>query len=192
MNNFFKLRTVHPAPAIAVLVKKIYEAPEREQTRSTTSPIESHSPSMAVLPLLEYVMHFDGCSKGNPGEAGAGSVIYQYGKEIWASSEYVGRKETNNFAEYKGLILGLKGALELNIENLFVCGDSMLVINQLNGKYKVNSPNLAQVYGESKKLASQFNSVSFNHVYRNKNTRADELSNKALEDRDDDTDSVSY
>jgi ribonuclease HI len=183
MNNFFKLRTVHPAPVIAVLAKKIYEAPEREQTHATI-PIESPSPSVAVLPLLEYVMHFDGCSKGNPGEAGAGAVIYQYGKEIWASSEYVGRKETNNFAEYKGLILGLKGALELNIDNLFVCGDSMLVINQMNGKYKVNSPNLAQVYGESKKLASQFNSVSFNHVYRNKNKRADELSNKALDDDD--------
>lgn len=188
MNNFFKLRTVHPAPAIAVLAKKIYEAPDREETQTIITPIESPTTSTAVLPLLEYVMHFDGCSKGNPGEAGAGAVIYRFGKEIWANSEYVGRKETNNFAEYKGLILGLKGALELNIENLFVCGDSMLVVNQMNGKYKVNSPNLAQVYGESKKLASQFNSVSFNHVYRNKNKRADELSNKALEDCEDDTD----
>ena len=97
-----------------------------------------------------YELFFDGCSKGNPGLAGAGAVIYNHlNKEIWCKSSFVGKKETNNVAEYSGLILGLEEAVKMEggcIRNLIVKGDSKLIIEQMKGNYKVNSPNLLQLY----------------------------------------------
>lgn len=133
-----------------------------------------------MFPSAEYVMNFDGASKGNPGLSGAGAVIYKNGEEIWSSCKFVGTK-TNNQSEYSALILGLKGALTLGITNLSVLGDSLLVINQVNGIYKVKSSSIFDLYKEVLGLKSQFNFVEFNHVYRNYNKRADELSNLALD-----------
>ena len=130
----------------------------------------------------EYVMYFDGCSKGNPGRAGAGAVIYHNGQEVWAQSIYVGDKQTNNYAEYAGLILGLDGALKLNImgKNVSVFGDSSLVINQLNGKYKINSESLANMHHKTMEYVNQFKNITFQHVYRTENARADQLANEGL------------
>ena len=71
-----------------------------------------------IHPENEFTMYFDGCSKGNPGLSGCGSCIYNKGKEIWSSSVFVGERETNNVAEYSGLILGLKQAIEMNIKRI--------------------------------------------------------------------------
>ena len=130
----------------------------------------------------DFKLQFDGCSKGNPGLAGAGAVIYQGSEEIWASSLFIGEKITNNYAEYTGLILGLEQAIELNIKVLMVEGDSMLVINQMTGLYQVKSPALLNLYNKSKELESKFDEIYFTHIYRNKNSRADELSNIAIKD----------
>jgi len=134
---------------------------------------------------LTYKLFFDGCSKGNPGIAGAGAVIYNhFNKEIWSKSSFVGKKETNNVAEYSGLILGLEEVVEMggSIRNLIIKGDSKLVIEQMKGNYKVNSPNLLQLYKKAKELLlkGNFESIDFIHVYRNENKRADELSNLGL------------
>ena len=132
-----------------------------------------------------YTMYFDGCSKGNPGPGGAGAVIYDQDqekeKEIVALTEWVGVKVTNNYAEYSGLRAGLRSALELGIKELLVCGDSLLVIKQISGQYKVKSPNLLQIYEECKKLSNQFDQIEFRHVYRDSNKKADKLSNDALD-----------
>jgi len=133
-----------------------------------------------IYPSSEYVLNFDGASKGNPGLSGAGMVIYKNGLEIWSSCKFIGYK-TNNQAEYSGLIFGLKGALDLKITNLSVLGDSLLVINQVTGLYKVKSDSLLELHKEVIDLKSQFNFIEFNHVYRENNKRADELSNLALE-----------
>lgn len=133
-----------------------------------------------VFPYKEYVMNFDGASKGNPGLSGAGAVIYKNGEEIWSSCKFVGTK-TNNQSEYSALILGLEGALTLGITNLSVLGDSLLVINQVNGIYKVKSDSIFNLYEEVLGLKSQFDYIDFNHVYRDYNKRADELSNLALD-----------
>ncbi len=69
---------------------------------------------------MNYLLQFDGASKSNPGLAGAGAVIYENGNEIWSQSLFVGLKETNNYAEYNGLILGLNKASELGIAKLHV------------------------------------------------------------------------
>jgi ribonuclease HI len=128
----------------------------------------------------EYVMRFDGCSKGNPGPAGAGAVIYKNNIEIWSGIDFVGTRTTNNVAEYHGLLLGLKNAISLGITSLKVQGDSLLVINQMKGEYKVNISHLTKLYEEAKNYEKQFKSISYQHIYRTLNTRADELSNQAL------------
>ena len=129
---------------------------------------------------VEYLMQFDGCSKGNPGKAGSGAVIYKNKNEIWGKSLFIGDKNTNNEAEYMGLIIGLEEAINIGVQNLYVEGDSLLVIKQMKGLYKVKADNLYKLYDKAKKLEKQFTTVSYNHVYRDKNKRADELSNMAL------------
>jgi len=136
--------------------------------------------NVKIVPKIEYLLRFDGCSKGNPGKAAAGAVIYQNEKEIWSGSRLVGYNETNNYAEYMGLIMGLNKAIELNITELQVEGDSMLVIKQMTGKNKVNSPNLIELHKLATQMKSQFKTITFEHIYRDKNTRADELCNEAI------------
>ena len=128
----------------------------------------------------EYTLYFDGCCKGNPGPAGAGFVLYQGSREIVSKSEFIGDNETNNVAEYHALVIGLKKALSYGVRRLTVYGDSLLVIKQVTGKYKVNSHNLKQYYDYAIELAKQFETIRFEHVLREKNKRADELSNMAL------------
>ena len=135
-----------------------------------------------IFPECDYKLNFDGCSKGNPGLAGAGAVIYNFGDEYWSNYFFVGEKFTNNHAEYAGLILGLQQAKEFGIKNLTVEGDSLLVINQMKGTYKCNSENLIDLYKRAKELETYFNKIEFVHVLRNKNKRADELSNMAIID----------
>lgn len=129
---------------------------------------------------FDYTMFFDGCSKGNPGLAGAGAVIYNNNKEYWHGTIFVGEKYTNNEAEYTGLILGLEQAIKMNINSLLVKGDSQLVIRQMTGKYNCNSENLLPFYNKAKKLEKSFVNIEYIHVFRNENKRADELSNIAL------------
>ena len=133
-----------------------------------------------MMSQIEYKLQFDGCSKNNPGLAGAGAVIYKNGIEIWSNHLFVGTNNTNNYAEYMGLIFGLEKAIELNIKTLHIEGDSLLVINQMIGKYKCNSQNLIELYNKAKILVSDFDDIRFSHIFRNKNVRADELSNNAV------------
>ena len=127
-----------------------------------------------------YTLFFDGCSKGNPGKSGAGAVLYKNGIEIWNKAHYIGETQTNNYAEYMGLLIGLEEAVQQNIKNLIVNGDSLLVIKQMKGEYKVNSPNIITLHKQAKDLARCFVNIKFNHVYRKDNKRADALSNDAL------------
>lgn len=138
-----------------------------------------------LLSLVKHTLFFDGCSKGNPGPAGAGAVLYLENadgekEEIWATAAFVGAKETNNVAEYTGLVLGLAEANNRGIQNLVVKGDSKLVIEQMKGKYQVKAPNLIPLYKQAKQYSATFITIDFIHVYRNENKRADELSNQGL------------
>ena len=129
----------------------------------------------------EYVLFFDGCSKNNPGPAGAGAVLYHNGVEIWSTAVFVGHKETNNVAEYTGMIVGIKRAVEMGIRRLVVKGDSNLVIQQMNGKFRVNADHIKPLHMTAKNIIRNFDSIQFVHVYRHLNQRADELSNMGLE-----------
>lgn len=134
-----------------------------------------------IYPEFDYKLMFDGGSRGNPGLSGAGAVLYHFNKEIWCGTFFVGENNTNNHAEYSGLILGLQQAKDLNIKYLRVEGDSLLVINQMKGIFKCRSENLIDLYNKAKELVSYFEIIEFNHVLRNKNKRADQLSNIAID-----------
>jgi ribonuclease HI len=150
-----------------------------------SNPFHSSSPlglemAAKIHPTCEYVLNFDGCSKGNPGPAGIGAVISKSGSEEWCGCQFIGNK-TNNQSEYSALILGLKEALSRNIKQLQVYGDSLLVINQVTGQFKVKNVQLQELYKEALSLITKFDYIVFNHVYREFNKRADQLSNLALE-----------
>jgi ribonuclease HI len=134
-----------------------------------------------VFPQNYYLLQFDGCSKGNPGMAAAGAVLYKNNLEIWSGSKFLGYNETNNYAEYMGLIMGLSKAIEFNITELVVEGDSMLIIKQMNEEYKVKSSNIIEVHKLAMQLKLKFSNIIFNHIYRDNNKRADELCNEAIE-----------
>jgi len=133
----------------------------------------------------EYALYFDGASKGNPGLGGIGFVIYDMssGSEIYAESKYIGKHVTNNYAEYTALYLGLEKAVSLKLERLLVYGDSLLIIKQMKGEYAVNSPNIFNLHKKSKDISSTFLEISYNHVSRNKNRRADALANEGVNSR---------
>jgi ribonuclease HI len=126
--------------------------------------------------IPKYILRFDGASKGNPGFAGAGAVLYENGKEIWCASRYLGI-QTNNYAECFAATLGINEAYNKGIKKLEVEGDSMLIINQLKGKWKINNKDLKKLYLSIQEILKQFEIITYKHIYRNNNKRADELAN---------------
>ena len=127
-----------------------------------------------------YIMRFDGASRGNPGKAGAGAVIYENDKEIWTTSRYLGI-QTNNYAECFAMVLGIEEAYNRGIRNLLVEGDSMLIINQLKGKWQIKNKDLKMLHLSIDLILKSFNSIIYNHIYRNFNSRADELANLSFQ-----------
>jgi ribonuclease HI len=131
-----------------------------------------------------HSMYFDGASRGNPGPASFGGVIYDEDKqEIINYKKKIG-VETNNFAEYSGLLAGLKVCIQYNIRKINVFGDSKLAVEQINGNWKIKSANIKPLYDEIMSLVTRenFDKITFQHVKRNLNKRADELANLALDD----------
>ena len=127
-----------------------------------------------------YLLRFDGASKGNPGKAGSGAVLYDsIGNEVFTISRNLGI-QTNNYAEYFGLLIGLQEASKRKIKYIHVEGDSQLIINQLTGKYRIKNEKLKILYLALQPIISGFTDIKFKHIYRNKNSRADELANKAI------------
>lgn len=129
-------------------------------------------------------LYSDGACRGNPGLGGAGAVITdEDGHILWQGKEFLGHC-TNNIAEYKALILGLKGALSENYQNLDVYLDSELLAHQINGLYKVKNENLKKLMSEVRGLLSSFQAVQIRHVLRCHNARADRLANLAIDERE--------
>ena len=98
-----------------------------------------------------------------------------------ARGQYLGRV-TNNVAEYNALILGLDRARELGAAKVRIFADSELMVRQLNGQYKVKNPNLQALYSKARELADSFASFTINHVPRARNTEADQMANRAIDE----------
>jgi ribonuclease HI len=129
----------------------------------------------------ELIIFTDGGARGNPGKAGVGVVIYNTKKEtIFEASKYLG-ETTNNVAEYSALILALKKAKELKAEKITCYADSELMVKQLNREYKVKNAGLAPLFLEVYNLSLGFKQISYHHVRREQNKRADELANEAMD-----------
>ena len=123
----------------------------------------------------------DGGSRGNPGPAGYGVYIQdENGAKIAELSEFLGKK-TNNFAEYSGLLAALEYALGNGHTHLKAVADSELLVKQIKGQYRVNSPELRPLYEEARRRIAQLGGFQIQHVLREKNRRADQLANEAMD-----------
>ncbi len=132
----------------------------------------------------EVIIFTDGGSRGNPGPSAAGFVIQDTsGNQLIAKGIFLGNN-TNNFAEYNGVILSLETALEMGAKKITLYSDSQLMVRQINGQYKVKSPNLKDLYNQARTLLGQFKSWKIEHVYREQNKDADALANKAMDLKD--------
>lgn len=132
---------------------------------------------------MKLVIEADGGSRGNPGVAGSGTVVYSENKaEVLKEIAYVvGTKATNNVAEYRGLLEGLKAARELGATSVDVYMDSKLVVEQMSGRWKIKHPDMKVLALEAKEIASEIGSVCYTWIPREKNKRADALSNLAMD-----------
>ncbi len=129
------------------------------------------------------ILYIDGASRGNPGPAAIGVVIEtDYGAVLDMWGEYIG-VATNNVAEYRALIEGLKNILVLGLDKVIVRSDSQLLVNQMKGIYKVKSRNLLPLYLEAVSLSKKLSSIKYEYISRDTNVRADALANKALDVR---------
>lgn len=125
--------------------------------------------------------HCDGGSRGNPGPAGYGAVIEDANGQILARlSEFLGM-QTNNYAEYSGLLAVLKWALEHRHSRLKVVSDSELMVKQIKGQYKVASPALRPLWEEARGLARKLERFEIGHTLRGGNKEADKLANEAMD-----------
>jgi ribonuclease HI len=144
---------------------------------------ESARAASRNLPVLkEAKLYADGGSRGNPGPSASGFAIMNMdGQIVVKKGVYLGIT-TNNQAEYQSLKLGLEEAKALGIRDLHVYMDSMLVVNQMLGKFKVKNRDLWPIYESIKGLASTFNNITFTHVPRELNKVADGAVNEALDE----------
>jgi ribonuclease HI len=127
------------------------------------------------------IAHSDGGARGNPGPAGYGVVIQdQSGKKVAHLSQYLGH-QTNNFAEYQGLIAALEYALQHGPKALKLISDSELLVRQIKGIYKVKNAVLQDLHGRAKELIAQLDWFSIGHALREHNRDADRLANEAMD-----------
>jgi probable phosphoglycerate mutase len=134
-----------------------------------------------LFPVPWITAWCDGGSRGNPGPAGYGVYIEDEKRQKIAElSEFLGRK-TNNVAEYSGLLAALDYALQHGFTHLRIVADSELLVKQIKGQYRVNSPELRPLYEEARRRIGQLEGFQIQHVLREKNSRADRLANLAMD-----------
>lgn len=164
-------------------------SPAQEGTAVSFTPAQESSQEEKETGLLEegkrkgrYTMFADGGSRGNPGVAGSGFVLYSpEGEKVAEGAVPLPNIATNNEAEYTALLCGLQQALSLNIPKLHVLMDSKLVVYQTKGKWMVNSPNLIPLHTQVREKVKLFVKFSIEYVPREQNSEADALANKAMD-----------
>jgi len=128
-----------------------------------------------------FTAHCDGGSRGNPGPAGYGAVVEDsQGRVAARLSEYLG-KQTNNYAEYSGLVAVLNWAAAHGVKRLRVVSDSELMVKQMKGQYRVSSPSLLPLWEEARRLARTLDAFQMTHTLRAGNAEADRLANEAMD-----------
>ncbi len=126
-------------------------------------------------------IYVDGCSRGNPGPAGIGYYIVGPNGEVLAcGGEFIGFA-TSRVAEYYALKAGCERALELGLKSVRFVGDNLMMMNQMNGVYKVKNRDILTIYNDVRELVGKFEACAFVHVAREQNTKADEQANLAVD-----------
>jgi ribonuclease HI len=146
------------------------------------TPVAEDIPSQAML-LEEAKLYTDGGSRGNPGDSACAFVICKLDDTVVEKSGYYMGVATNNQAEYLGMIKGLERCQDLGINKIALNSDSQLVVNQMNGFYKVKNQELAPLHQQLKELAASFEKVSFHYIPRALNAEADREVNRILDDQ---------
>jgi ribonuclease HI len=125
--------------------------------------------------------NIDGGSRGNPGPAGYGVRIEQADGTIVELKEFLGN-QTNNVAEYNGLLAALRWAAKHGVSPLLIRSDSELLVKQMRGEYRVKNPGLQPLFDEARALIRRIGTVTFEHVRREFNKDADRLANEAMDE----------
>ena len=128
-----------------------------------------------------FSLFTDGGARGNPGKGAVGIVLKKNKKVVFAKGKYLGDDLTNNQAEYRAILGGLKVAKKMEVEELECFLDSELVVKQLNNQYRVKDKDLKVLFESVKKLADDFEKIKFIHIARDKNKLADQLVNEVLD-----------
>ncbi len=129
----------------------------------------------------EVKLYTDGAARGNPGPAGAGVYITDATDQVLIEKAVYLGETTNNVAEYQALLIGLELSLQLSPQRLLVQMDSELIVRQLSGRYRVTSPRLVPLYRRARELLASFRETRIVHIPREKNRKADRLSNQAID-----------
>jgi len=130
--------------------------------------------------MAGILINTDGAAKGNPGPAAVGITFKnEKGKLLKSISQSIGHA-TNNEAEYRAIIIALKEAKKLGVTSVELLSDSELVVNQINGKYRIKKTHLKPLYLEVAGLAQDYTTFCLRYIPRNLNTQADKLANLAL------------
>jgi probable phosphoglycerate mutase len=149
--------------------------------QSSLFPAPASKPASRTTSGKWVSAHCDGGARGNPGPAGFGVLIQDAGGAVLAElSEFLGI-QTNNFAEYSGLLAALDFALTHNHPRMRVVSDSELMVKQIQGKYKVKSPILRPLFDQARKKIAQLEAFEITHALRHKNKSADRLANQAMD-----------
>jgi len=133
--------------------------------------------------VLRVRAFIDGASRGNPGPAGYGVHLTRDDGIVITARGFLG-ETTNNVAEYSGLIEALNLAIDEGAEEVDIASDSLLLVQQMRGNYRVKHPNLKPLWAEATRRAHRFRRFSIRHVYREENKLADRLANEAIDMRD--------
>jgi ribonuclease HI len=137
-------------------------------------------PNNDDAPSGPFLLFCDGASRGNPGPASYGFIIFQSGEIVFQKGGCLGIT-TNNVAEYEGLVRGLDRCVQMGASEIVVKSDSELLVRQLSGRYRVKAPQLLPLFERAKQLLKQFKSFEVVHIPRAENSLADALANEALD-----------
>jgi len=132
----------------------------------------------------KYILRFDGGSNPNPGKCAGAYVIYDKQMTILAEGGRYMLYGTNNIGEYTGLLIGLERCISMGIKHIDVEGDSLLVVSQVSGKWKIKNDNLREIYQKIMECVKKFDHFSIQHIRREYNQHADLLSDTTLDLRD--------
>lgn len=132
--------------------------------------------------MARFTAHIDGGARGNPGPAGWGAVIHTPAGDVAAELNGAIPHATNNVAEYEGLLAALRWCQAQGVTALHVRSDSLLLVQQMRGIYRVKSNLLKPLYGQATLLTHQVGQVTFEHIRRELNEDADRLANRAMDE----------